>query len=102
MKCFKGVKAYIEGKGVVDADICFNERIISTDKADGEQIILPQNSIVVPGFIDVHIHGAGGSDTMDGSKEALETISKTVAQEGTVGFLATTVTYLYGHCFQRG
>ena len=92
MKCFKGVKAYIEGKGVVNADICFDERIISIDKAEGEEIILPEGAIVVPGFIDLHIHGAGGSDTMDGNAQALATISKTVAQEGTVGFLATTMT----------
>lgn len=92
MKCFKGVKAYIEGKGVVYANICFNERIISTEIADGEEIVLPEGVVVVPGFIDLHIHGAGGSDTMDASEEALERISKTVAQEGTVGFLATTMT----------
>ena len=92
MKCFKSVRAYIEGKGVVNADICFNERIISTDKAEGEEVVLPQNSIVVPAFIDVHIHGAGGSDTMDGNAEALTTISQTIVKEGTVGFLATTMT----------
>ncbi|MGN0813419.1 MAG: N-acetylglucosamine-6-phosphate deacetylase [Candidatus Coproplasma sp.] len=92
MKCFKGVKAYVDGKGVVNADICFDECIISTEKAEGEEIILPEGLIVVPGFIDLHIHGAGGSDTMDASEEALERISKTVAQEGTVGFLATTMT----------
>ncbi|MGN0818742.1 MAG: N-acetylglucosamine-6-phosphate deacetylase, partial [Candidatus Coproplasma sp.] len=92
MKRFKGVKAYVEGKGVVNADICFDERIISTEKAEGEEIILPEGAIVVPGFIDLHIHGAGGSDTMDGSDEALTVICNTVAQEGTVGILATTMT----------
>lgn len=92
MKCFKGIKAYIEGKGVVDADISFDERIISTEKADGEEIILPEGAVVVPGFIDVHIHGAGASDTMDGREEALKTISETLVKEGTVGYLATTMT----------
>ncbi len=47
---------------------------------------------VFPGFIDIHIHGAGGYDTMDGNIEALETISKTIAKKGTTGFLATTMT----------
>ena len=92
MKCFKGVKAYVEDKGVVNADICFNERIISTEKAEGEEIILPTGAIVVPGFIDLHIHGAGGSDTMDGNSQALKTIGQTLVKEGTVGFLATTMT----------
>ena len=35
-----------------------------------------QGKYVVPGFIDVHIHGAGGADAMDNTEEALRTISK--------------------------
>ncbi len=47
---------------------------------------------IIPGFIDVHIHGAGGADAMDNSEEALRTISKFVVQHGTTSFLATTLT----------
>ncbi len=43
-----------------------------------------------PGFIDIHIQGAGGADVMD-SAEALMTISHTLARFGVTGFLATTV-----------
>lgn len=57
-----------------------------------EVIELPQNSTVVPGFIDVHIHGAGGADTMDATTEALNTMSSILPQEGTTSFLATTIT----------
>lgn len=46
---------------------------------------------VAPGFIDVHIQGAGGADTLDGTPEAFETISRTCARFGVTGFLATTV-----------
>jgi N-acetylglucosamine-6-phosphate deacetylase len=53
---------------------------------DGEGLYLS------PGFIDTHIHGAGGFDTMDGSYEAINSISKAVAVHGTTGFLATTMT----------
>lgn len=45
-----------------------------------------------PGFIDVHIHGAGGADTMEGTFEALNTISKTICRHGTTAFLPTTMT----------
>jgi len=45
----------------------------------------------VPGFIDVHIQGAGGADILDGTEEALQTISQTLAKTGTTGFLGTTV-----------
>jgi N-acetylglucosamine-6-phosphate deacetylase len=47
---------------------------------------------VVPGFIDVHIHGAGGYDVMDTSVEALAAITSSVATHGTTSLLATTVT----------
>ncbi|WP_263078011.1 N-acetylglucosamine-6-phosphate deacetylase [Endozoicomonas sp. Mp262] len=47
---------------------------------------------IMPGFIDLHIHGSGGFDVMDGSYEALNTISKTIAANGVTGFLGTTVT----------
>lgn len=50
------------------------------------------NRTVVPGFVDVHIHGAGGHDVMEGTREALEIISATVAAHGTTSLVATTVT----------
>ena len=49
-------------------------------------------SYLVPGFIDEHVHGAGGSDAMDGNEKALKTISNTLAKEGTTSFLFTTMT----------
>jgi N-acetylglucosamine-6-phosphate deacetylase len=47
---------------------------------------------VVPGFVDVHIHGAGGHDVMEGRREALEIITATVAAHGTTSLVATSVT----------
>jgi N-acetylglucosamine-6-phosphate deacetylase len=47
---------------------------------------------VVPGFIDVHIHGAAGYDVMDTRVEALAAITSSVATHGTTSLLATTVT----------
>jgi N-acetylglucosamine-6-phosphate deacetylase len=47
---------------------------------------------VVPGFVDVHIHGAGGHDVMEGTPGALETVAATVAAHGTTSLVATTVT----------
>jgi N-acetylglucosamine-6-phosphate deacetylase len=46
----------------------------------------------VPGFLDIHIHGAGGHDVMEGSEEALAAVTRTVASHGTTSILATTVT----------
>jgi len=46
----------------------------------------------IPGFVDVHIHGAGGYDVMEGTNEALRVVTRTVARHGTTSFVATTVT----------
>lgn len=46
---------------------------------------------ISPGFIDVHIQGAGGADVLDGNQESLKTLSRTCARFGTTSFLATTV-----------
>jgi len=48
--------------------------------------------IIVPGFVDLHIHGAGGHDVMEGTTDALEIIAATVAMHGTTSLIATTVT----------
>ncbi len=47
---------------------------------------------VVPGFVDVHIHGAGGHDVMEANARALDRIASTVARHGTTSLVATTVT----------
>lgn len=57
-----------------------------------EVIELEEGKMLVPGFIDQHIHGAAGSDAMDGTKEDLLKISSALAKEGTVAYLATTMT----------
>jgi N-acetylglucosamine-6-phosphate deacetylase len=46
----------------------------------------------IPGFVDVHIHGAGGHDVMEADEQALGTITGRLAAFGTTSLLATTVT----------
>jgi N-acetylglucosamine-6-phosphate deacetylase len=48
--------------------------------------------IALPGFIDLHVHGGAGCDTMDATPEALGTMARFYAACGVTGFLATTVT----------
>lgn len=47
---------------------------------------------IVPGFIDMHCHGAYGFDTNDANEEGLRAWAKGIVSEGTTSFLATTVT----------
>lgn len=48
--------------------------------------------IVMPGMIDVHIHGANGFDMMDGTVESIQEVSMISAKTGCTSFLATSVT----------
>lgn len=96
MKGFKQVKAYIEGKGIITTDILFKDGKIAKIAENIDEIdeVLPYNidHVVLPGFIDQHIHGADNCDAMDGSVEKLNKIANALVREGTTGFLATTMT----------
>ncbi len=95
MKSFKNVTAYVAGEGLKKTTLTFDEKIQKISRCgvkDAEEIVLPENAIVLPGFIDQHIHGAGGSDGMDGTVEDIAIIANTVAAEGTTSFLVTTMT----------
>ena len=58
----------------------------------GDEVINVGDCLVVPGFIDIHIHGSGGCDVMDASFDSMNTLSKIIAANGVTGFLGTTVT----------
>jgi N-acetylglucosamine-6-phosphate deacetylase len=58
----------------------------------GAQEIRATANTAVPGFIDIHIHGAGGGDFMEGTADALRTITRKVSEHGTTSLVATTVT----------
>src|SRR4029077_10840957 len=58
----------------------------------GATEIAASGQTAIPGFIDVHIHGAGGHDVMEGNEQAMSTVARTLARHGTTSFLATTVT----------
>lgn len=94
MKAFQNVTVYVDGKGLKKCSVGFGEKIEKIGKVSkyAEIFPLPKNAIVLPGFIDQHIHGAGGSDGMDGTVEDIAKIATTVAEEGTTSFLVTTMT----------
>src|SRR6266404_2633915 len=58
----------------------------------GAEEVLATEYTAVPGFVDVHIHGAGGHDVMEADETALGTITGRLAAFGTTSILATTVT----------
>ncbi len=57
-----------------------------------EELIDANGNFVSPGFIDIHVHGGGNSDFMDGTVEAYLNIAETHARYGTTSLLPTTLT----------
>lgn len=96
MKGFINANVYVEGKGIVKTNLGIENGLITYIGDDESKITetLPykEGQVVLPGFIDEHIHGAAGADAMDKSVDALATIATAIAKEGTTAFLATTMT----------
>ncbi|GAB4524539.1 MAG: N-acetylglucosamine-6-phosphate deacetylase [Anaerolineae bacterium] len=63
-----------------------------SDMPQAPRVIDAQGLTLLPGFIDVHVHGGAGYDTMDATPEALHHMARFYAQHGTTSFLATTWT----------
>jgi N-acetylglucosamine-6-phosphate deacetylase len=55
-------------------------------------VIDDRDRLVVPGLVDMHIHGAGGRDLMEGTPDAVAAVAQFLARHGVTSFLATTVT----------
>ena len=76
--------------GWIRGTLDFAERISAID---GTRIPAPGagEALVLPGFIDLHVHGGGGADVMDGNG-AIDTVARIHARHGTTSLLATTMT----------
>jgi len=75
--------------GWVHGKVDFNERILAVH---GGPVRAPGDSpVILPGFIDLHVHGGAGADFMDAGG-AVDTVTRHHALHGTTSLLATTVT----------
>ena len=98
MKCFYG------GKILLKEGLCADKAVITTDGiiqdivaadavdryANAERIDLNGN-FLLPGFIDIHVHGGGGADFMDGSVSAMLLAAETHLRHGTTTIFPTTM-----------
>ena len=84
-ECFAGIVVLKDGV----IDYVGTEDIQASEDA---QVIDAQGCYVAPGFIDMHTHGAGGADFMDGTVEAYLTAARMHAVHGTTLLYPTTLT----------
>lgn len=102
IKCIKNGKIILANEVLEGKVLVFSNKIVDIlDEEEFEkqglaekvsEIIDAHGKYVSPGFIDIHIHGSGGKDTMYGEVSALKTISETIAKNGVTSFLPTTMT----------
>jgi N-acetylglucosamine-6-phosphate deacetylase len=96
----KEMKAIVNGKIILPTEVVEGKVLVFGKKVQGlmdqapmeAEVIDAKGAYVSPGFVDVHIHGSGGHDTMEGSREALEAMSRKVIADGVTSFLPTTMT----------
>lgn len=77
-------------QGWRNGSLVFNEHIIDI-LGDSVNPAINEDDYILPGFIDLHVHGGGGKDTME-ADDAVHIIAQTHARHGTTSLLATTMT----------
>ena len=80
--------------GWVRGEVSWRDGRLATvdgEPVDEAQVRAGPLPLVLPGFIDLHVHGGGGRDTMEGG-DAIDTVARTHARHGTTSLLATTMT----------
>jgi N-acetylglucosamine-6-phosphate deacetylase len=82
---------------IADGTVCIIGEMISEvsdNKIEMEDAVEidAKGNYVAPGFIDIHVHGGGGHDFMDGSETAFLKIAETHARYGTTSMVPTTLT----------
>jgi N-acetylglucosamine-6-phosphate deacetylase len=78
-------------EGWIHGTIEFENGRITAIKGDAVDPSTNDAPYILPGFIDLHVHGGGGADVMEAGN-AIEAITRTHARYGTTSLLATTMT----------
>ncbi len=85
-------KLFLDGQ-FQNGSIAFENGVITAiGPADAPADVDAQGKYLLPGFIDVHTHGAMGEDFSDGNADGLPTMARYYAANGVTSFLATTMT----------
>ena len=99
MQAILNGKIVLPDRVVEGSALLFEEKILGVVPAAEvpaeAQVIDAAGNLVIPGLIDMHIHGYLGEDASDGSFEGIRTMAVGVAKNGVTGFLPTTMTVSY-------
>lgn len=83
----------ISEEGATKRSIAIKDgKFIGSHTVTDSEVLNATGLTLLPGFVDIHIHGGGGSDTMDATLDAIRAICRTHARNGTTGLLLTTMT----------
>lgn len=72
-------------------------QITTRDERAAPAGTLEFSGTLAPGFLDIHVHGAGGHDLMEPGRSNVQHVARSLAKFGTTSFLATTVTAPMDH-----
>lgn len=80
----------VERGRISSVDVVGDQRDAATSRA-GHEVVDLSNRWLVPGYIDVHVHGGGGAQCNTARAEEIEEVARFHARRGTTGLVATTV-----------
>ena len=88
----KNANVVLPDREVANGAVLIREgQIASFEAGAADEVVDLDGASLLPGFIDVHIHGAVGVDVMDATADGLEKVSRYLASEGVTGWLPTFV-----------
>ena len=91
---FLNANAVLPNKTELRNILCENGLIIDVDcnkNQPCDQVVDLKGDYLLAGFVDIHIHGGGGADFMDGDIESMEIATNTHLQHGTTTIFPTTM-----------
>ena len=100
MKAIINGKIVLEGATVSGMTLLFDEKVQALETSDApvtaDTVIDAQGRYVLPGLVDMHIHGYLGEDASDGKAEGIRVMARGIAKNGVTSWLPTTMTVSYG------
>ena len=98
MKAIINGKIVTESKVIVGKALLFDTKItgiVDADKIGNAEVIDAQGKYVLPGLVDMHIHGYLGEDASDGKADGIRKMAEGIAKNGVTSWLPTTMTVSY-------